>query len=612
MLNTFAPMTPIYKSLFFHLVVIFIFSCSQKHEKHGHTRVPEANKELSGSANSETLAMIDSVQKAQKAIDPLKVTVLLSRERAAIYRQKAESTSGIEKANYMVLHGFEELKAGNSQNAIDIFRNVLTFAEPLEIPGKDRTLLEVKKLLALSYLRLGEQENCILNHTSASCVIPIAKGGLHSKKEGSESALDLYEEILRQVPDDLTSRYLFNIAAMTLGRFPDGVPQPYRLPKDYFSSSDSFPPFVDIASDLGLDRRGLAGGIAIEDFDRDGDLDIMHSSWGFQDQIKLHRNNGDGSFEDVAAVSGLKGVTGGLNLRHADYNNDGYADVLILRGAWLRDQGRIPNSLLKNNGDGTFTDVAVSAGIYSKRPTQNAVWADFDLDGWLDLFIGNESIPESGPAFNFPSQLYHNQRNGTFKEVSQQAGLNVNSFVKGCTAGDINNDGKEDLYISSLNTFNALYLNKSDDAGLKFENISNISGTSHPMVSFPTWMFDCNNDGWLDIFVSAYSDGTEDLPGKVLRAYGKKDDPFRPRLYRNNQNNSFTDVSSMMGLTEPAYTMGCNYGDLDNDGFSDFYLGTGEPNLKSIVPNKMYLNQQGKIFVDITYAGGFGNIQKGH
>ncbi len=583
---------------------------SVKHDQSDHLETtPEQLKTL---PSQETLAMIDSVQKAQNAIDPIKVTVVLSAQRAALYKQQADASTGLQKANFMVLHGFEELKAGNSEKAIQIFENTLSLVEPLEIPGKAQTILEVKKLIALSALRLGEQENCILNHTSASCVIPIAKAGQHTNTEGSSRAMLYYQEILKEDPNDLTSKYLLNIAAMTLGKFPDGVPTSMQLPKGYFTSTVSFPAFTDIATDLGLDRRGLAGGIAIEDFDRDGDLDIMNSSWGFQDQIKLYRNNGDGSFEDVASVSGLKGVTGGLNLRHADYNNDGFADVLVLRGAWLRDQGRIPNSLLKNNGDGTFTDITISAGLYSKMPTQNAVWADFDLDGWLDLFIGNESIPEAGTAFNFPSQIYHNQRDGTFKEVSKSAGLLVNTFVKGSTAGDINNDGKEDLYISSLSALNSLYLNTSDENGLRFQNISSSAGTGEPLVSFPTWMFDYNNDGWQDIFVSAYSDGSEDLPGKVLRAYGKKDDPFRPRLYRNNQNKTFTDVSSSIGLVEPAYTMGCNYGDIDNDGFQDFYLGTGEPNLKSIVPNKMYWNREGKSFADVTYAGGFGNIQKGH
>jgi hypothetical protein len=567
---------------------------------------------IKGSVSLETAGMIDSVQKAQSAVDPMKVTVFMSSTRAQMLKQRVDATSGLDRVNFSVMYGFEELKAGNTASAINIFKDVLKMVEPMEIPGKEQTVLEVKKLLALAALRLGEQENCILNHTIASCIIPITKEGQHAKMEGSVMAMEIYQEILRATPNDLTSRYLLNIAAMTLGKYPDGIPKSMQLPAGYFDSKIDFPRFTDIASGLGLDTRGLAGGVAIEDFNNDGHLDIMASNWGFNDQIHLYQNTGAGSFEDVTLQSGLKGITGGLNIRQTDYNNDGFADVLILRGAWFRDQGKIPNSLLKNNGDGTFTDVTVKAGIYSKRPTQNAVWADFDLDGWLDLFIGNESIPENGSAFNFPSELYHNQRDGTFKEVSATANLQINAFVKGSTDGDINNDGKSDLYISILNGQNKLFLNESDDTGIKFRDISASANVGEPYVSFPTWMFDYNNDGWLDIFVSAYSDGSEDLPGKVLRAYGKKDDPFRPRIYRNNGNSTFTDMSITMGLTEPAFSMGSNYGDLDNDGYPDFYLGTGEPNLKSIVPNKMYWNRDGKSFADVTYAGGFGNIQKGH
>lgn len=565
-----------------------------------------------GNPAPETLAMIDSVQKAQAAIDPLKITVFLSAERARILKQKVDATNGLDKLNFMVMWGFEELKAGQSQDAIRIFDEVLQLANTMQIPGKEQTMLEVKKLKALSALRLGEQENCILNHTTASCILPIAAEGQHTKTQGSEMAMDLYQEILKASPDDLTSKYLLSVAAMTLGQYPSGVPKAMRMPDNYYTSKVAFPHFTDIATEMGLEQRGLAGGVAIDDYNNDGYLDMMVSSWGFHDQLHYYQNKGDGSFEDRTVEAAIKGVTGGLNIRQTDYNNDGNIDLLILRGAWFRDQGRVPNSLLRNNGDGTFTDVTIQAGLYTKRPSQNAVWADFDQDGWLDLFIGNEAVPDGGPDFYFPSELYHNQGDGTFKEVSAQANLQIVAFVKGSTGGDINNDGKPDLYLSILNGNNRLFLNESDAGGIKFREISYTAGIGEPYVSFPTWMFDYNNDGWLDIFVSAYSDGSEDLPGKVLRAYGKKDDPFRPRLYRNNGNGTFTDMSVVMGLTEPVFSMGSNYGDLDNDGYPDFYLGTGEPNLKSIVPNKMYWNREGKSYADVTYAGGFGNIQKGH
>ncbi len=559
----------------------------------------------------ETRAMIDSVRKAQAAVDPMRLTVFLCRERAAIYKQRAQVTRGMDQLNFMVLYGFELLKAGESAEALQVFDQVLRQAAPLEIPGKEKTLLEVKKLKALAALRFGEQENCILNHTSASCVIPVREAGQHGKPAGSELAMSLYREILAEDPADLTSRFLFNLAAMTLGRWPGDIPAALRLPDGFFTSRTDFPFFEDIAPAMGLDLRGLAGGICIEDFDRDGHLDLLISAWGFQDQLRYFRNTGDGRFEEKTAEAGLTGVTGGLNMAHADYNNDGYADILLMRGAWFRDQGRIPNSLLHNNGDGTFTDVTVKAGLYHKAPTQSVTWADFDLDGWLDLFSAHESIPGQ-PGTDFPSILYRNNRDGTFTDITAASGFAVNAYVKGATAGDINADGLPDLYLSVLQGPNQLWLNLSSPDGIRFRDISQASGTQEPFVAFPSWMFDYDQDGRLDIFVSAYSDGSEDLPAKMLRAYGRTDDPFRPRLYRNNGDLTFTDMSVSAGLTEPAFAMGCSYGDLDMDGYPDFYLATGEPNLKSAVPNKMYLNLAGQSFADITYTSGFGNIQKGH
>src|SRR6185503_12162185 len=120
----------------------------------------------------------------------------------------------------------------------------------------------------------------------------------------------------------------------------------------------------------------------------------------------------DGTFLERTGDAGLTGLTGGLNMIQADYDNDGRIDLLVLRGAWMGQGGHYPNSLLRNNGDGTFSDVTEEAGMLSFRPTQTAVWLDFDSDGWLDLFGGNESTKDDVQAL----ELYHNNRNGTFTE----------------------------------------------------------------------------------------------------------------------------------------------------------------------------------------------------
>jgi hypothetical protein len=132
------------------------------------------------------------------------------------------------------------------------------------------------------------------------------------------------------------------------------------------------------------------------------------------------------------------------------------------------------------------------------------------------------------------------------------------------------------------------------------------------MSSFPTWMFDYNNDGFLDIFVSAYGDNNLAVAADYVRNARGEALGGQPRIYRNNGNLTFTDVSLSMGLRDNVFTMGCNFGDLDADGYLDFYLGTGNPLYSSTVPNKMYHNIGGKRFEDVTGPGGFGQIQKGH
>ena len=116
----------------------------------------------------------------------------------------------------------------------------------------------------------------------------------------------------------------------------------------------------------------------MEDFDDDGDIDLLASSRGLRDQLRYFRNNGDGTFDDATIEAGLEGIVSGLNLVHADYDNDGFADVFVLRGGWL--DRPYPNSLLRGNGDGSFTDVTEEAGLSAGGPTQTAAWGDYDND----------------------------------------------------------------------------------------------------------------------------------------------------------------------------------------------------------------------------------------
>lgn len=133
-------------------------------------------------------------------------------------------------------------------------------------------------------------------------------------------------------------------------------------------------PFVDIATDIKVMVNNRAGGSIVDDFDNDGDLDLVTSGWDVGvDAMHYFRNEGNGSFTDLSKESGLKAFNGGLNIQQTDYNNDGLLDIWVLRGAW-QGQGGIygeqPNSLMRNNGDGTFTDVTIETGLLSACPTQ--------------------------------------------------------------------------------------------------------------------------------------------------------------------------------------------------------------------------------------------------
>jgi hypothetical protein len=472
---------------------------------------------------------------------------------------------------------------------------------------------QLGKLLALAYLRVGEQENCATmhsqpgTHSEQRCLFPLRSGAVHAMPRGAQGAVRELTALLNQDASDTESQWLLNVAYMQLGRYPQDVPPAWLIPESNFASETKFSEFPQLAASAGIDITGHAGGAVVEDFDGDGLLDVMVTSSGPLDQMHLFHNNGDGTFRDVTRRSGLIGETGGLNLVLTDYNNDGHPDVLVLRGGWWGKQGAYPLSLLRNNGDGTFDDVTEEAGLLVFGPTQTAAWADYDGDGWLDLFIGYESRPDD----LHPSLLFHNNHNGTFTEVGASSGLGDLGFVKGVAWGDYNNDGRPDLYVSVMYGKNHLFRNDGPKAnGWKFTDATATAGVASQNNSFATWFFDYDNDGWPDIFVSGYSlDASSDVGAFEMGLPVKAE---RPRLYRNMHDGTFKDVSAETHIDRAILAMGANFGDLDNDGWLDVYLGTGDSTYQALLPNRMFRNDQGTRFQDVTTAGEFGHLQKGH
>jgi hypothetical protein len=502
--------------------------------------------------------------------------------------------------------GVAELFLGRERAAIEHLKEAVRRIPNLK--GSTKAFRhEVLFRLGVAYLRLGETENCCLRNMPESCVLPIREGGFHTLTEGSESAIVRFESVLADTPPDsrihLSSLWLLNIAYMTLGEHPQGVPPEFLIPPSAFESDEAFPRFINIAPRLGINTFSMSGGAVAEDFDSDGGLDLLVSTSDVSGQIRLFINNQDGTFSERTKRAGLTGLTGGLNLVQADYDNDGNTDVFVLRGAWFEETGRHPNSLLRSNGDGTFTDVTFAAGLGDVHyPTQTAAWADYDNDGDVDLYIGNESTFRQIS----PCQLYRNNGDGTFTDVAEAAGVSNDQWVKGVFWGDYDEDGYPDLYVSDLDGPNRLYRNNGDGT---FTDVAPQLGVTSPRESLPGWFWDFDNDGHLDLMVWAYAASISDVAASYM---GRQFQTEMPRLYRGDGQGGFVDVAVASNLVRPTKPMGANFGDIDNDGYLDFYLGTGDTDFTELMPNLMYLNKAGKRFADITVAGGFGNLQKGH
>jgi len=379
---------------------------------------------------------------------------------------------------------------------------------------------------------------------------------------------------------------LASLAVLALFFSQQRAPQPIKIA------------FTDITAQAGITFRHVAspdkkyivesmsGGVALFDYDNDGDLDIYLVNSLTVDLVKtkektksqLYRNDGGGKFTEVAEKAGVSDIGWGMGVAVGDYNNDGFEDLYVTCLG--------PDYLFKNNGNGTFTNVTAKAGVSDPRWSTGASFVDYDRDGDLDLFVSNyvdfdvNNLPEFGKGKqcqykSIPVQcgprglkgagdsLYRNNGDGTFTDVSKAAGVSDPDgyYGLGVITSDFDEDGLIDIYVANDSTPNFHYRNKGDGT---FDEIGFSSGTAvnengSEQGSMGVTVSDYDHDGKLDLFVTNFADEYN-------------------TLYHNNGKNSFTDLSfaaKVAAVSLPYVGWGTKFFDYDNDGWVDLLVANG-------------------------------------
>jgi hypothetical protein len=380
--------------------------------------------------------------------------------------------------------------------------------------------------------------------------------------------------------------------------------------------------FTDVTEKAGVANERWGFGVAVADYDNDGWPDIYVSNYG---KNRLYHNNHDGTFTDVAEKAGV--ALGGWSTgpTWGDYNRDGLLDLFVpgyvkydLDHPVLAGKGGLPagscqyrgvdifcgplgligesDHLFHNNGDGTFTDVSVKAGVSDPEGRYGfaSVFVDLNDDGWLDLVVANDSVP---------NYLYHNRHDGTFEDVSFTSGFAVNEEGRaqssmGIGIGDYNHDGKADIFITTFSDdYKTLYRNDGDDSLTDVSFKTGLGASTIPFLSWGTGFLDFDNDGWLGIFIAN---------GHVYPIADKTDWGTtwaqRPLLFRNIDGKKFQEVppATGSGLADVIAARGAAFGDLFNDGHIDVVLN----NLDSIPTLLRGVVKNGNHWITLKLVGG--------
>ena len=357
--------------------------------------------------------------------------------------------------------------------------------------------------------------------------------------------------------------------------------------------------FTDVTEESGINAQGYGMGAAAGDFNNDGWVDLYITYYGFS---QLWRNNGNGTFTDVTQASGTNVEGWGQSAAWVDFDRDGWLDLFVANYINFRfedikkclDKNSVPdycgplsydplpNHLFRNRHDGTFEDVTAKSQIGRQfNGALGVVCADFDEDGWIDIYVTNDERPK---------QLWINQHDGTFKDMALLGGCAVNAdgapqSSMGVDAGDFNNDGHEDLLVANLiGEYADLYVN---DGKALFDDRSFESGlakATSPYTVFPIGFLDYDNDGWLDIFFAGGA--VMDLDDRK-RAGDRYPLGQRKVLLHNTRDGHFVDVGDIAGKTFGLLEVGRGlaFGDVDNDGDTDILLATNNGPTRLLINN---------------------------
>ena len=417
----------------------------------------------------------------------------------------------------------------------------------------------------------------------------------------NDAARNFYQAL--QVHNNSIDQWMLKLCLDQLGAAAPKLPDAYLFPSAKIHANASLNlEFKDIAPDLGINRFDGNGTASWGDYDGDGKPDLFLAGSGTF--MSVFRNEGS-KFRDVTAETGLDHVPSGYSLNLIDYDNDGKLDLYISYNGW---NGPMPNRLYHNTG-GRFEDVSKRSGADDAGSGFVSVWGDLDNDGYLDFVVANGVLKDGSVP-----RIYRNNRDGTFSQVSGVKESPAYGAI-GVALGDYDKDGDLDILINGLNNApNRLYRN---DGSWKFTEVARAVGLDQPPHNgFVCFFTDFNNDGWPDILsvsLAPWDAVVEGLKGAFAPASKQAIHTDANRLFRNNGNGTFTDVTWESKLYFPTGSMGAGVADLDNDGFTDIYIGTGDPQLTRLEPNRVFHNNGDATFTDVTSIAGFARPgNKGH